>query len=85
MAPPPRQTSRHLLIVGRFWVSPEGQGEDAVIVVASAVLAGGLEQGGLLDVRERPRRALDGGGVGGRGTVLLENSQARGGTEGKAP
>jgi hypothetical protein len=40
----------------------QGQGEDAVVPVAIPMLAGDLEQLGLLDVGERSGRAAEGGG-----------------------
>jgi hypothetical protein len=42
----------------------ERHGEDNVVPEAVAVLAGHLQERGLLDLGERPRRAREGGGVG---------------------
>src|SRR5688572_24214741 len=44
---------------------PERQREDDVIPEAVAVFAGDLQERGLLELGRRPRRARDGGGVGG--------------------
>lgn len=43
---------------------PQGHGEDDVVTEAGAVLAGHLQQRGLLDLGERSRRTRDGGSIG---------------------